>query len=248
MVIDPRFPWKLPRENCAFHPCPFTMTAAEWKTLLARAEQGDAEAEWEVAGRYDDGCKKRSGKILVERSARKAATWFRRAAEHDCTLAKVSLGVLLSDGKGVVKNIPESLAWSRRAFDGGVIYAANNIAITYREIGNYKRAVYWFRRGANAGDDSAFLQLGIHCYWGRGVRKDPAAAVRCYRRAARGENVFDADRDDAFFYLGIAYLEGKGVKASLSTAKKLFQRANVDSDHPAARAFLQELACAGAPS
>jgi TPR repeat protein len=94
MVIDTRLPWKLPTVNREFLPYPFRMSVAEWKALLARAKQGDAEAEWEVAGRYEDGSKDKRGKILVRRSARKAAEWLRRAAEHGCAPAQCSLGVL----------------------------------------------------------------------------------------------------------------------------------------------------------
>jgi hypothetical protein len=81
MVIDSKSPWKLPRVNREFPPYRCTMGAAEWKALLARAKQGDAEAEWEVAERYDDGCKDKAGKIPVRRSARKRAAWLQRSAE-----------------------------------------------------------------------------------------------------------------------------------------------------------------------
>src|SRR5579864_8003181 len=97
MVVDPRFPWKLPRVDSEFPPYPYRMSVAEWKALLAKARQGNAEAEWEVAGRFADGCKDKKGKILVRRSARRAAEWLRRAAEHGCASAQCDLGVLLGN-------------------------------------------------------------------------------------------------------------------------------------------------------
>lgn len=210
------------------------MSVAEWKTLLDKAKRGNPEAEWDVAGRYDDGCKDKKGKILVRRSAPKAAEWLRRAAEHGCASAQSNLGVLLG-------STDEALLWLERAFRAGHSLAASNIAITHRERGNFKKAVQWFRKSVASGDDDALIQLGIHYYWGKGVRKNPVAAVRCFRKATKGENICEASRDDAFFYLGIAYLEAKGVTGSIPTARKLFQRANVDSDHPAAHRVLQEL-------
>ena len=72
MVIDSRFPWKLPRIGGGFSPYPFRMSATEWRALLTRARNGDSGAEWEVAEHYEDGCKDKKGKILVRRSARKA--------------------------------------------------------------------------------------------------------------------------------------------------------------------------------
>jgi TPR repeat protein len=101
--------------------------------------------------------------------------------------------------------------------------------------------VEWFRKSIAAGEDNNFLQLGIHYYWGKGIRRNPTAAVRCFRKATRAKNICEAERDNAFFYLGIAYLEGKGVRMSRATAQKLLRRANVDNDHPAAQRLLQEL-------
>jgi len=241
MVIDPTHPWKLPRLDCKFPPYPFVMSVASWKSLLTRAKQGDAQAEWEVAGRYDDGCKDKAGRILVGRSKRKAAEWYRRAAEHGCAEAQNALGVLLGSGIASVRNRREALMWLRRAFRAGDNSAANNIAITLREGGDLRRAVHWFRKTVASGDDGSLIQLGIHLYWGKGIRRNPVAAVRCFRKATKAKNICEADRDDAFFYLGIAYLEGNGVKASVTTARKLLQRANVDNDHPAAFRVLQEI-------
>jgi len=241
MVIDSRLPWKLPRVGGEFPPYPYRMSVAEWKALLARAKQGDAEAEWEVAGRFEDGCKDKKGRILVRRSARTSVKWLWQAAEHGCASAQCTLGVLLGDMDLADGNQREALLWLKRAFHAGESLAASNIAITYRESGNFRKAVQWFRESVASGDDDARIQLGIHYYWGKGVRKNPAAAVRCFRKATKEKNICESGRDDAFFYLGIAYLEGKGVTASLSTARKLLQRANVDNDHPAARRVLQEL-------
>lgn len=214
---------------------------SEWKALLVRAMKRDPEAEWGVAERYGDGCKNRSGKILVRRSRKKAAQWLRRAAEHGSSAAQNTLGVILSNGDGVRKNIGEALSWLRKAFHAGEACAGQNIAITYREIGDFRAAVKWFRKAADAGDDDALIQLGIHYYWGKGVRKNPKAAVRCFRMATKGKNICEAGRDDAFFLLGVAYFEGEGVSASIPTARKLLERANIDNDHPAAHKILHLL-------
>jgi len=241
MVVDPRFPWKLPRIDGEFPPYPYRMSAAEWKALRAKAKQGNAEAEWEVAGRFENGCKDKKGKILVRRSARRAAEWLRRAAEHGCASAQGNLGVLLGDREYADRNPREALIWLERAFRAGQTLAASNIAITHRQNGNFRKAVQWFRKSVASGDDDALIQLGIHYYWGKGVRKNPAAAVHCFRKATKGKNICETGRDDAFFYLGLAYFEGKGVSASIPIAQKMFQRANADNDHPAARQVLQEL-------
>lgn len=151
------------------------------------------------------------------------------------------MGVLLSNGDGIRKNVNEAFLWLRKAFHAGNSCAAHNIAITYRQIGDLRRAVKWFGKAADAGDDDALIQLGIHYYWGKGIRRNTKQAVRCFRMATQGKNISEAGRDDAFFLLGVAYSEGEGVRASIRHARKLLQRANVDNDHSAASKMLRQL-------
>jgi uncharacterized protein len=239
-VIDSESPWRVTQRgwNWSYS---YKASVSEWQSLLARARNGDREAEWEVADRYADGCKDKRGKVIVKRSAAKAAQWFRRAAEHGCGPAQNNLGILLGDGNGVRKNVEEALLWLRKAFRARDSCAAQNIAITYRENGDLKKAFKWFRKAAQAGDGDALIQLGIHYYWGKGVRMNPRAAVRCFRTATKVKDISGLGRDDAFFFLGIAYHEGRGVQASIPNAEKFFKRANIDSDHVAADKMLSKL-------
>lgn len=241
-VIDCESPWTLRRRNwTGAHS--YRTSASEWRSLLARAKSGDPESEWGVADRYADGCRDSRGKIIVRRSATKEAQWLRRAAEHGSAPAQNNLGVLLSNGDGVRKNVGQALLWLTKAHASGDSCAAQNIAMTYRENGDLRAAVRWFRKAASAGegDGDALVELGIHYYWGKGVRKDATVAVDCFRRAAKSKNICGFGRDDAFFLLGIAYCEGRGVRASNPDAKRMFKQANVDGDHPLAGKMLARL-------
>jgi uncharacterized protein len=241
-VVDPENPWKLPRLDWGFPRYSYKMSGAEWKDLVARAKLGDAEAEWQVGGMYDDGCKDKRGRILVRCNARLAREWYRRAAEHGSVSAQNTLGVILGGNYGVKRNTRAALLWLKRAFRGGdTSSAANNIAITYRESGNFREAVRWFKKAVRAGDVGDWVQLGVHSYWGKGTVTDYVSAVRFFRKAIRAIDFDWYERDDAFFFLGIAYLEGKGVKKSLAMARKHLERANRDNDHLAAQRLLKQM-------
>lgn len=153
---------------------------------------------------------------------------------------------MLSDGMGVKKNPREVLRWLKMDFRGlASALPAGNIAVIYRENGDLRRTVAWFKKCAALGDRGDALQLGIHYYWGKGVRADHVRAVRLFRKAIRSREVSEIseyERDNAFFYLAIAYLEGKGVKKSVAKARKLLERANKDGDHPPAARLLRRLA------
>jgi TPR repeat protein len=241
-VVDPVSPWRLPSLFSGFPTYRSKISAVEWKNLLAKAKKGDAEAEWRVAEHYSDGCKDMRGRILVRISHRKAVDWYRRSAEHGCGSAQNTLGIILGGSYGLEKNVRKALFWLRRAFRGGDdLLAPNNIAVTYRENGNSRQAVRWFTKVDTSRDDGVFIQLGIHSYWGKGIRTNHEAAVRFFRKAIKGKNVSECDRDDANFYLGIAYLEGRGLRKSLRMAQKHFERANRDNDHLAAQQLLKQL-------
>ena len=58
--------------------------------------------------------------------------------------------------------------------------------------GEYARGYYRYRcncvRSAEQGDAEAQYNLGICYYNGRGVKKDTAEAVKCFRKAAKNGN------------------------------------------------------------
>jgi TPR repeat protein len=55
----------------------------------------------------------------------------------------------------------------------------------------------WFRRGAEAGDDSALVRMA-RCYLeGQGVARSPEAALRCLAAALQSDLISDDDREEA---------------------------------------------------
>jgi hypothetical protein len=240
-VVDRKRPWRLPRVRYRFNPS-YRLSRTQWRTLLEKAEGGDADAGATVAAYYKHGCKDRYGKVLVRRSEGNSAHWLRRSAELGSAIAQVGLGVMLSAPDADAANRLEARAWLVRAYRQADATAAYDLAVMHREDGNYRGAVLWFRNSVALDDESAHLQLGIHYYWGIGVRKNHNEAVRAFRKTVQARFIAEVERDDAFFYLAIAHLEGNGVRQSLRTATKLLKRANIDNDHPAARLLLPSIA------
>lgn len=241
-VIDPRHPWKLPRSKWEIPKYPATQSVIEWNALLARAAQSNPDAEVRVAEIYSDGSRDGRGGLLVRVSPRKAVEWYRRSAEHGNAIAQGALGYLLSEGIGARKDPSEALRWMKRAFRQlGSSGDANNIAVTYRQIGNLGQAVRWFKKAVAAGDHGDLVQLGVHYYWGKGVRTNHAVGARYFRRALQEVDPTWFEHSDALFYLGLAHLEGRGARRSFRLAQRNLERANKDNDHPAAQRLLRQL-------
>ena len=76
----------------------------KFQEYKASAEQGDAEAQFNLGWCYDDG--RGVAKDYVE-----AVKWYRQAAEQGHPEAQFNLGCCYANGQGVVKDKVEAYAW-----------------------------------------------------------------------------------------------------------------------------------------
>src|SRR5437899_1229384 len=80
--------------------------------LRAKAEQGDAAAQFQVGQAYDHGTE-------VKKNESEAVLWYRRAAEQGYAAAENNLGSLCQFGEGVPQSNVEAVKWYQRAVDQG---------------------------------------------------------------------------------------------------------------------------------
>src|SRR2546427_751393 len=80
--------------------------------LLARAQRGDAAAQYNLAGIYYLG----KG---VRQDYAEAVKWYRKAAEHGYAPAQSDLGRMYLDGHGVTQDYAEAAKWYRKAAERG---------------------------------------------------------------------------------------------------------------------------------
>ena len=82
------------------------------RMLDTLAEQGDAEAQYQLAALYRAGCG-------VPKNHELAARWFERAAKQNHAKAEYNLGVLYENGWGVEKNAAIAMDWYKKAAKQG---------------------------------------------------------------------------------------------------------------------------------
>ena len=158
-------------------------------------------------------------KIIVRYSQAAGHTVFRPIKTNMRDLKKVRLEI-------------ERLKTRLRAGDR---CAESNLAATYRELGNRRRAFYWWARAvAKWRDGDDYLELG-YCYqYGLGVRRNHKAAVRNYRRAIRSTLITEYGREEAMYHLAIALLDRGGDASVYRQAIELLHDATIDEDYPEA--------------
>ena len=83
---------------------------------------------------------------------KKAAEWFRRAAQQGFARAQYNLGVLYTNGDGVPQDPSQAAQWFRRAADQEDAKAQYNLGLLYAKgVGvpqDYREAYVWFTLAA----------------------------------------------------------------------------------------------------
>ena len=95
-----------------------------YKIWLPLAEQGDPEAQYNIALLYMKG----NG---VEKDERTALSWFTRAGEQGMADAQYNAGFMFYTGKGVYPDNRSAIEWWQLAANQGHPNAQNNLAIMY---------------------------------------------------------------------------------------------------------------------
>lgn len=144
-----------------------------------RVQKSDAEAQYELGLRYQEG----DG---VPMDKEKAVACFRRAAEQGNAAAQNRMGIAYSTGDGVPTNSVEAVKWYRRAAEQGDVDGEHRLGIMY-EIGegvdkDDTESVKWIRKAAEQGDAYGQAALGDAYRDGRGVVGNFSEAVKWYRK------------------------------------------------------------------
>lgn len=118
----------------------------------ARATQGDAEAQLQLAIRYAEG----DG---VVQNDKEAARWFALAARQGLADAQYQYGLILLRGKGVVQDYKAAFSWIEKPAQRGHARAQYSLGELYR-FGtgtpiDKARAYLWFNLAAAQGVEAA---------------------------------------------------------------------------------------------
>lgn len=185
-----------------------TWQSRELVALLRQAaRQGDADAMNDLGALLRDGLTDRRGRTILKRDLRASIRYFSEAAHLGDRNAMDSLATALAygtegSGKIATPAVAEALRWYRRAVRlGGDCY---NLAVTYQNCGQYRKAVAWFRRSASEGSIEALLSLARAELYGVGTRRNLAGGMAKLRRVAmakRNAPVSQFDREDAMLLL-----------------------------------------------
>jgi TPR repeat protein len=219
------------------------------KSLIRRAQAGDAIAQFELGRHYED------GKGVAQDDA-KAVEWFRKAAEQGNPQGQNSLGVMYAEGRGVERNKQEAVRWYRAAAEHGLPEGFYNLAISYFNAEgvheNLHLAYVYMAIAAAKGDPEAVqalqhvsealqdqlgeakLELAGRYEKGEDVSQDYSAAARIYEDVAETGSNWGFTHSTAEYKLCQYYAAGKGIHQDHAAAKSHCEVAANEGDSLAA--------------
>jgi TPR repeat protein len=125
--------------------------------LLAKANAGNAEAQYELGNAYNYGNK-------VRQDYAQALIWYRRGAEQGNADSQFQLGGLYHFGHGVPQDDAQGFPWIMKAAEQGHGVAEFFIATSYGEGWGVPKddahQYFWLRRAAEDGNANAQYFLG----------------------------------------------------------------------------------------
>ncbi len=120
--------------------------------LRPLAEQGDADAQYNLGVMYDKG----QG---VAQNYAEAVKWYRKAAEQGYADAQYNLAQMYRKGQGVTQDYAEAVKWYRKAAEQGHADAQYNLGVMYGKgqgvPQDYVFAHMWFNLSAAQGGEDA---------------------------------------------------------------------------------------------
>ncbi len=137
--------------------------------VIKRAEQGDAQAQYELGLKYENG----KG---IKQNIGLALKWYRMAAENGHVGSMIDLGWFYQNGQYVRKDIQKAIDFYVKAANQENAQAQFNLAILYDEgvdiPEDNEEANKWYLKAAEQGHAIAQLNLGVNYYRGEGVEQD----------------------------------------------------------------------------
>ena len=229
-------------------------TAKDWIDALywyrEAAKCGNSRALYQLTTKAD----KFYNGDEVEQNFKKAFSLYQVAADCGSEYAMMMTAFCFENGYGTSADIELAHKISEKIKDSKYICQLGHKYFDGKEVDrNYEKALFWYHKAANSGDESAIMMLGL-CYEnGLGTPVNNTYAQTWYNKIQKGETALsigmkyyegevevnygkaitwfkkaiDMGEDSAYPYLAICYKEGLGVDSpNEKISQELFNKAS----------------------
>ncbi|CAI5745152.1 unnamed protein product [Peronospora destructor] len=168
--------------------------------------------------------------VAVDREL--AAQYFRQAADAGDAMGQANYGMLLANGIGVNRDVPQALVYFNRSAQQNEAFAFHGLGELYFTGNgvpqNVTRALEYFEKAIALGYTESHSFLGsVYLHGDEGVLVDYKAAFSHFQAAVEGA---DGQSSQALFDWGVVHYRGINTPRSCQTAMPLFRSVALHSD------------------
>jgi TPR repeat protein len=196
--------------------------------LRRRAGNDDLDAVRQLGEIYTHGLAAADGGYAVRPDPAKANAFEHQAMRLGDPWAMTAVADKISRRSFKGANRCRATQLYCRAYRVGYATAAYNLAVRYKDAGEYRASIAWFKRALASGEESALLELAKAELCGVGIRRNPAAAFEKLRRAALSREKYFPNswyQCQAMIIMGVALLSGWSVRRDVNAGMKWLARA-----------------------
>jgi TPR repeat protein len=135
-------------------------TKAQEKIREVMADQGNAEAQYDLAVMYQKGNN-------VTKNAKQAFKWYKKAAGQGHAKAQYNLAEMYQKGDGVLTDYNKALHWNQEAADQGSIEAQYKLGIMYTssDLKDLAKAKFWFEKVFDNEKSNKKIEKSVKRIW-----------------------------------------------------------------------------------
>ena len=193
------------------------MGQTKYEKYIDAANQGDAEAQYQIGICYKEG-------TGVRKNMKMSAQWFTKSAEQGHAKAQFQIGLAYNFKIFGVKPDPQkALYWMTKSAEQGCVEAQETLGLNfYSDFGmspNSSKAFYWLTKAAEQGSTNVLHNLGFFYFNGKGVKQDYEQAAYWFKKA-----VENAENDVMRNQSQKAYKEAQSKLRQQNTSNTLAQQ------------------------
>lgn len=190
------------------------------------AKQGEVDALYNLGNMFQEG-------ELVKKDLERSLSYFEAAGDKGMAIAAYNAGIIHFEGEanGGEINLIKSRHYLSIASDGGIPEAHYNCGLLYADEPiddpDIKKAIFYWQRGAEAGEIQSLFRLGELYIEGKGINQNIYLGISMLRQSAKGGYSL------ALQSLGIMYYKGlNGIPKNIRASLPYFTQAIKDKRWP----------------
>lgn len=234
--------------------------AANFESIKALAQSGDAQSQLELAEHYQ-ALVKPDYRIFnnepidfyyegknIDDNAKKALIWYLKAAEQGNAIAQSKVALFYHDGIHVPLDHTKAFEWYQKAVKENVAESQFGLALLYAHSNkiaeDIEKSKYWLEKAAAQGYAPALFSLAYDYQGNYGDDESQKKGLELFKKLANTESQNSEYAVRSYYALAFMYYDGYGTESDYQQSAYWYQKA-AEQGHNAAQLELGRMYARG---